>query len=53
MKKYRRDISVTDARTGQVIRVLRVESPHPLSKSDAIHEAIRHEDNRGKGGANK
>jgi hypothetical protein len=46
--QYQRDISVTDARTGKVIRVLRVESPYPISKSEAIHAVIRHEE---KGGA--
>lgn len=50
MANYRRDISVANALTGQVIRVLRVESPYPISKSDAIHAVIRHEDR--KGGAN-
>ena len=49
MANYQRDVSVTDARTGKVIRVLRVESPTPISKADAIHAVIRHED---KGGSN-
>ncbi len=46
--KYHREISVTDALTGKLIRVLRVSAPHPISKSDAIHAAIRHEDKGGK-----
>jgi hypothetical protein len=46
--KYQRDISVTNALTGQVIRVLRVESSYPVSKADAIHAVIRHEDRGGK-----
>ena len=46
--QYQQDISVTDARTGQVIRVLRVTSPTPISKSDAVHAVIRHEDKGGK-----
>jgi spore coat polysaccharide biosynthesis protein SpsF (cytidylyltransferase family) len=39
--KFFRDISVTNALTGQVIRVVRVESDRPISKSDAIHEVIK------------
>lgn len=46
--QYYADVSVTDARTGQVIRVLRVTSPTPISKSEAVHAIIKHEDNRGK-----
>ena len=46
--KYSRDISVTDALTGKLIRTLRVTSPTPISKSDAIHAVIRHEDKGGK-----
>lgn len=48
MANYQRDISVTNALTGQVIRVLRVTSPTPISKADAIHAVIRHEDKGGK-----
>lgn len=49
--KYHQDILITNALTGEIIRVLRVSTPYPISKSDAIHEAIRHED-RKKGGVN-
>jgi hypothetical protein len=45
--KYQRDISVSDALTGKIIRVLRVTSPTPISKSDAIHAVIRHENRKG------
>ncbi|MEG5159560.1 hypothetical protein QUB37_03800 [Microcoleus sp. AT3-A2] len=48
MANYQRDISVTNALTGQVIKILRVSSPTPISKSDAIHAVIRHEDRGGK-----
>ena len=47
MANYQRDVSVTNALTGQIIRVLRVTSPTPISKADAIHAVIRHEDRKG------
>jgi hypothetical protein len=45
--QYQRDISVSDARTGKVIRVVRVTSPTPISNSEAIHAVIRHEERGG------
>lgn len=48
MTTYSRDISITDAITGKLIRVLRVTSPTPISQADAIHAVIRHEDKGGR-----
>lgn len=48
MANHQRDISVTDARTGKIIRVLRVESDRPISYKDAIHAVIKHEDRNGR-----
>lgn len=44
--QYQRDISVTDAISGKLIRVLRVTSPTPITKTDAIHAVIQHEDRK-------
>lgn len=46
--EYQRDISITDTRSGKLLRIMRVTSPYPISKSDAIHAVIRHEDKGGK-----
>ncbi|MGL5060490.1 MAG: hypothetical protein ACRC62_10975 [Microcoleus sp.] len=49
MTTYSRDVLVTDAITGKVIKVYQVTSPTPISQSDAIHAVIRHEDKGGNG----
>lgn len=48
MANYWRDILISDARTGKPIRVVRVNSDCPISKSAAIHEVIKQEDRNGK-----
>ena len=48
MTAYSCEVTVTDAITGRVIKVYQVSSPIPISKSEAIHAVIRHEDRGGK-----